>query len=144
MLGLIFLLSSLVAVFHHLAIVRYWYWIYAWFDLVMHFAGGFLIAVIILYIGLYSGHVEWKAPRKEMFLVTFGGMLVVGLLWEGFEMVVGAMTVAYDQYVFDTILDLVMDSVGAVAAFLLLVRTPLLSSVHALPQHVSENVEERL
>lgn len=112
----IFGLSILVAGLHYMALKLFLYWTTPWFDIVMHFLGGFLIGIIILCILINFIGVAFLNNKKVLFILTLSGVLVVGLGWELWEIFLGWTDVLEDQ--FDTILDVVMDSIGAFLAFI--------------------------
>jgi len=77
------LLSLLLLVAHGLAILNSWYWVYPWIDVPMHFLGGVLAAVILLWlVDRYPG--EWELPRnfftRMVFILSF--VALIGVLWE--------------------------------------------------------------
>jgi hypothetical protein len=109
------LLASILAVAHRSAIAFQWYWHYWWFDIAMHFLGGFLIAGVLL---LLSPSLQWLARKSNGvfstgFLIVLG-TLIVGLAWELYEYYLGVTFIEFRQYAFDTALDIIMDLAGAI------------------------------
>ncbi|MEX0917204.1 MAG: hypothetical protein WDZ90_01650 [Candidatus Paceibacterota bacterium] len=99
---------------HLLATLFYFYWTLWWYDIMMHGLGGFFVGLSTLWFFYLSGYVQ--APRNS--LIFFYGIvsaLVVGVLWEVFEYIVGATN--RDEYMFDTFLDLLMDIAGGLGAY---------------------------
>jgi len=107
----IFSIGVLILALHMRAIDLYWYWSFWWMDIMMHFLGGLLIGLIAL---LVSAH--YKIQIRRMFLATLGVVLIVGIGWEIFEYVSGIF-ILEDPFP-DTFYDLVMDTVGGIAAYL--------------------------
>lgn len=108
-------LAVAIAFLHMAATYLRLYWTTEWFDILMHFLGGLFIGLCILFICFISGYLS--LPKENLFLVhglTIGFVLIVGLVWELWEIFVGLTDVFTDQG--DTILDVVMDTLGALAA----------------------------
>lgn len=111
-------ISTLIAVLHLLAIELYWYWTYLWFDIPVHFLGGFLVALGALWLVFYSGYFShtFSFSKARACMVALGAGIVIGILWELFEVVTGPP--AAPNYVLDTSLDIVFDLAGAYGAYL--------------------------
>lgn len=108
----------LVAVLHQLAIVFSLYWSIEWFDILMHFLGGLWVGFFALLVFFSSGIIKVTENVRNagmIFLVVIFSVLVVGLTWELWELFVGLSDQIADRS--DTILDVVMDSIGGVVAF---------------------------
>jgi hypothetical protein len=98
---------------HKIALSWALYWTISWYDIMMHFLGGFLIALIILLIISRFKIIIFNP--KLIFILMMGGVLIVGLGWELFEIFFELINIKTDKL--DTIIDIVMDLLGAVAAF---------------------------
>lgn len=96
-------MSFLLAVGHHFAYEYFWYWRYWWFDIVMHFGGGAFVALAAYLAGM----------RRPTTIV--GLALVVGVVWEVFEYMIGYTY--YPSLIADTALDLLDDVLGGVAIY---------------------------
>ena len=111
----IILLSVLVALLHYTALVYFLYWNIEWFDIIMHFLGGSVIGLIALFTYYTSGYVKFpKEHFATVFAMTIGTVLVVGLLWELWELFMGFSNVFEDQT--DTVIDIIMDTLGGITA----------------------------
>lgn len=107
-----------------------WYYHYWWFDMVMHFAGGFFVALSVLYLYFHSGYVELSHNQAWFtILCALGAGAVVGVFWEFFEFAIDLYTgrtfngiSVMDQKVGDTLSDLFFDMFGAVAASLVFLK----------------------
>lgn len=120
---LVFLIA--IAVVNGLADVNHWFWIYRWFDMPMHFAGGAWLA---------GFGVWWQYSRRGViesrFLQLFGVCLIyalsIGLLWEAYEAVVSFLTVGHMNSISDTLGDLLFDILGGTTvAILIFIRAKL-------------------
>lgn len=108
----LFLFAGLAAA-HYVAIEWYIYWLYPWFDILMHFWGGLVIAVGLQIPVFFSCTRIRISTLWQCALVVLG----IGIAWEFFEWqwVITDMT----RYVQDTTLDLIMDLAGGTLGFLL-------------------------
>lgn len=93
-----------MAVTQYYALALYWYWTYWWLDIVMHATGGVVIGTIV----------ATYVSRRAVWVIVL--TLVVGVLWEVFEYVLGISRVE-PHFQLDSTLDLVMDIVGACIAY---------------------------
>ncbi|MBP6925898.1 MAG: hypothetical protein KBC22_02490 [Candidatus Pacebacteria bacterium] len=107
----ILLILQLFAMEFHL------YWIFKWFDILMHGIGGiavgfFMSALLVRFKPMLVSH------YGLFILIVATGTVFVGLLWESLELLLDLyMRVPLHQpSVTDTIIDLVMDGVGAYIA----------------------------
>lgn len=83
----------------------------------MHFLGGALIALITLFF-IYDPKFFNFSIRKRIviFSAAIGMTLIIGLGWELWELYMGFADLFEDR--FDTGLDLVMDTLGAISVYL--------------------------
>jgi len=96
----------------------YLQWSLWWVDMILHFLGGLCVAFFVLWL------VSWKSDLKnwsrgKILFVAFLGALLVGVLWEVYELYFG-ITFLSDgaRYFADTAKDLTMDCVGGISGFL--------------------------
>ena len=110
---LFLLISAIFAAVHTLAIQASLYWYYSWFDVVMHFWGGVLVA-----LGVQALATLRIFPFRSNFITTILILIVLMLVWEVFEYAVGL----YDEetYVFDTMKDIVVGFSGGTIGYLFL------------------------
>ena len=101
---------------HTIAIRFSLYWILNWFDKVVHFLAGALVA-LAAYILFYQVIYREGNTRKNALLVILVVVIVVSVLWEIFEVMTGNTFVSHDKYVFDTTTDLIADLVGALSMY---------------------------
>ena len=112
----IFALMSLIALLHTAATELFLYWLYPWFDTLVHFLGGLFIGLSALWLFFESRYFALERSALRAFLVTLGAIIVVGVGWEIFELVAGIPI--EDNFVADTITDLSMDVLGAMLGYL--------------------------
>ena len=116
-------LVVVIAVINSFAVAYTWYWRIGWLDVVMHFLGGAWLGLLGLWVVYYAGwgvgHAvcRWLGWRAQgLAVVACVGALFFGLAWEVAEYVYDVAYIAVDGYVTDTIIDLIMDTLGALAA----------------------------
>jgi len=115
------LLSIIIAVAHYYATINSLYWLIDWFDIPMHFLGGLLMGFIALFIFFTSEKIHFPSDnRVVIFCITLGFVLIVGLVWELWEIFAGLTNIINDLG--DTIFDLIMDTAGAIVAYLLTIK----------------------
>jgi hypothetical protein len=121
LLATIFILSAVIAALHISAIHFFFYWLYWWLDTVVHFWGGLLIALMALWVCERFRHsCGAVCGRSRHAYVAVFSAFVFGVAWEIFEIWAGIPL--YDDYVYDTALDLVMDVVGGYVGFVVYSR----------------------
>lgn len=98
-------LAALLAFLQHYALANLLYWYYPWFDTLMHFLGGLTVASFGIAL-----------LEKHRALVFLGGMLLIAIGWELFELAINAQREA--NFAFDTSLDLLMDACGMSLAYI--------------------------
>lgn len=119
LLRTLFILIWVLAAVHVVATYFYWYWIYRWIDIPMHFLGGVWVGLAALWFWYHSGHIDNKhASIRPLALVLLAG-LGIGLLWEIYEYVLWYITGENlpSNYIADSILDIIMDVLGAFASY---------------------------
>jgi len=98
----------------------------------MHFLGGFLVAGLALW--MYARFFKDTPYRaRHVWYVAIGAGVIVGIGWEVFEYLTGALIQTGVDLVIDTILDLVMDTVGAFVAWMVL-KKPLFKQPQPVPE----------
>lgn len=96
----------------------YWYSTIWWFDMPMHFTGGYFVAISIVYL-LFKIRKEKQLPTYlKLFLLVFA----VGFLWEVYEFVVDAYFNTHTIVLMDSFSDLCFDMAGAITAFFFIDR----------------------
>ncbi len=106
------LFSILFALFHIFALNFSLYWTTDWADLIMHTFGGIIGSLLVIYVLQKIGIQGRTMPRRILiFLFVCVSVIAVGAIWELWEIFVGFTDPFTD--VTDTIVDLIMDTVGA-------------------------------
>ena len=103
-------LSAILALFQWWAVTEFLYWRYPWSDIPMHYLGGVTLSVCLTAVLLH---------RRDYVYVSLLAAVFVG--WEIFELIFGIPREA--NYPLDTILDLVMDTLGALTVYLVARKT---------------------
>lgn len=106
------LFAVFFATVHKVAIAASLYWYYPWFDIVMHFWGGILVALGVVALASLR-IIRLKPDLKTTLMVLFIAMVS----WEVFERSVGLYSP--DTYVFDTSKDLLVGFLGGITGYLL-------------------------
>ncbi|MFZ2205576.1 MAG: hypothetical protein WAV23_03220 [Minisyncoccia bacterium] len=112
MIFFVFILNSLALKFH-------WYSSVWWFDIPMHFMGGFWIG--LAWIWLFVPSNLPNLPKKvggwgKSILKIILGVLLIGVLWEIFEIIVNE-TITKNQFNYlDTFSDICFDLAGGFTA----------------------------
>jgi len=121
-------LGILVAILHSVALDNFLYWHFPWFDIVMHFLGGLLVALFGLWaFRKYNlGHNETSKALLLFDIILF--VFIVGILWETFELAFGLIVEDPYAYTIDTIADFLMNMIGAMVGFFLVISGHLLAN----------------
>lgn len=95
------------------------YYTFPWFDMLMHFLGG-MIAALVLYVILARFDLRYYRTAASFFIAIVVMTFLVGLFWEVAEYVVNYYLPTYAFDPIDTTIDLVADTCGAAlsAAFI--------------------------
>lgn len=83
-----------------------------WYDVMMHILGGIGIGLSVFW---FLKSIKKNSSNKNIFINVIVFTFIAGLLWEGMEAYYGIASApfgTYDYY-FDTIKDLIDDTVGA-------------------------------
>jgi hypothetical protein len=112
--------SIVVCVLHLLALQYFLYWTIDWYDILTHYLGGVTMGFLATYIFFTSKYIKplysIRDHKWTVFLTISFFTLSVGLTWELWELFVGFSDVLEDRV--DTIIDLIMDMLGAFSVFI--------------------------
>lgn len=114
LLVLLLIAVSVLAVTHLLALEFYLYWLYLWLDIPMHMLGGAIVAMS-LFVAADLGIPFFKHLLRPF--IVIGIVLLIGLLWEHFELIFHLTTT--HNYWQDTVLDLIMDIIGGYLGYII-------------------------
>lgn len=112
-----FFLISALGLLHFSAEFFYLYWVYWWFDALMHFLAGLSGGLVTYWVLAESGVFPNLVGRRvtDYMVAVFLCVMLVGIAWEIFEYVNG-ITQSHESYIVDTMIDLILDGVGAILA----------------------------
>lgn len=117
----IFALVALLGVLQQLAFAYFLYWRFPWYDILMHFLGGVVVGAVYLWVVRYELPAFFK--KYETFLYVFAFSLLVGVVWEVFEYLVGIdREFTYSVRQVDTVIDLIMDVSGGTLSYIVFSR----------------------
>ncbi len=103
---------ALVFVLNFLGVYSFWYATIWWFDMLVHFLGGVFIGFLILYLFPKIRQLS----LKHLLMYVVGGVLLVGIGWEIFEVIVWYMTNSSANSFSDSISDVICDTFGGLLA----------------------------
>ncbi len=106
----IFVLVIGIFIVNALATKFYWYSSVWYFDIIMHFIGGFWVGLLALYFHT-SGRMTLALALKAL-----GAVVIIGIGWEIFEAFVDKAISANPFNVLDTAADLLFDVSGGASA----------------------------
>lgn len=116
-----FSLIWIIAGLDALAITLHLFWSIWWFDILLHFLGGFWVVIAINWLYYNSGYIKNVIiSKRRVLLVSLGGLLVIAVLWELYELLV--ITFYIEDYIIDTVIDFIMDGLGGAAALWYVLR----------------------
>lgn len=99
----------IVGVLNAVAYRLYLFWTVIWFDMVMHFLGGLFVALFFFWIlSLFKS----KLSYTEKLILGAVFTILVGLVWEYFELIIRVTDLASPEYWGDTGMDIIMDTLG--------------------------------
>ena len=104
-------LLALLFVLHLVFILLQMYWFISWLDVPMHVAGAFLATLLALSFG--------GSGRKTLMYVLSVAILI-GIVWELFELGSGITHFYSRRYVSDTLGDIGSDILGGVVTYMYL------------------------
>lgn len=110
-------LLILVAILNYIAEVFYFHWTLWWYDLGLHFLGGFCAGTAFMYFAYKLQILSFEKIKAIVFAFIF--VFLVGFAWEVFEIWIGHTSFSDGiSYVRDTVSDLIIDCCGGFFATL--------------------------
>ena len=110
-----------IFILNYLANYFYWYSSIPYFDMIMHFLGGFWLVLIYVYL-FYP-----KVPSIFTIVGIVLWVLLIGILWEVFELYFVNYVAENPFNLPDTISDLFFDLLGGFLAFLYYLKRIMVS-----------------
>lgn len=107
-----FALLIVIGIFWELAEIFYFHWTIWWYDVALHFFSGFSIpmAFLVFWFFVFRSRVSSK---KELIFLSLLFVLVVGILWEIFELYMQYTSFSDgDYFILDTVSDIIADLSG--------------------------------
>jgi len=104
----------IIFVLHLISLRNDYYWLIWWYDIMMHFLGGVWVVLVLIWLN------QLKAAAVVLtFKRVLTTIVVVGLAWEIYELLFNQTFIDAKGYGLDTVLDLIMNTVGATAVYFL-------------------------
>jgi hypothetical protein len=102
----------------------YWYTSIWWFDMLTHFLSGFWVSLFFIYI------FQSKEPILPLFIKIITCVLLIGILWEFFE-VYSHNYIGQDPFnALDTVSDVFFDLAGGTFALLYYMKRIMLLTIN--------------
>jgi len=111
-----------ILIFHIIASINSWYWVYTWLDMPMHFLGGFWLATVFITLNsklkIQNSELSGLPNYLITIVITLGFVALIGVFWEFFEFGYDVLIsskgyfAATQQGTADTMSDLFFDLLG--------------------------------
>lgn len=112
--ALIITVIVIIALLHFGGTYLHWYWRLHWYNQIVHFLSGALVAFVTLFIAK-----SWWALKKwPLFFIAIFSALAVGVLWEMFQLKYGITVWGGPGYAADTTHNIIADLLGGLLGFL--------------------------
>lgn len=100
----------------------YWYSSIWWFDMPMHFLGGYFLGLLMLLVVAYT---DKNTSNKEKLTIVLLGVFAIGVMWEGYEYAIQILTGSQLANPLDSMSDLFFDMAGGTFSLVHLKRLML-------------------
>ncbi|MEE8131579.1 MAG: hypothetical protein V3T98_00820 [Candidatus Paceibacterota bacterium] len=132
----VLILLLLILSFHTVALVNFWYWTFWWLDVVMHFLGGFWVALLFFNLNsklnfLPINSLNSLTHKLITIILSLGFVALIAVSWEFYEFLYdvfisirGYPWVA-QQGMADTISDLFFGLLGGLIAAIIVLKKRL-------------------
>lgn len=107
-----------LCVVNFIAIKGLWYYLFWYFDMMMHFIGGITVLLLLVYIFYDKIQSAKKFPVWQLLAALF----IIGFGWELYEQVVANLISHNPQIYLDSISDLFFDVAGGIFGLLYIIR----------------------
>ena len=110
----------LLFIANSIAVKLYWYYSIWYFDMPMHFLGGFCVGLATIWLWSYKNEAFHISPKLiyEVILVV----LIIGVGWEIFEIIFNNIIAQGPFDILDTIHDVIFDLSGGTFAILYFIK----------------------
>ena len=95
----------------------FWYSSIWWFDMPMHFLGGYFLGLLMLLVIAYT---DKQSSNREKIIITLLGVFAIGMMWEGYEYAIQILTGSNLANPLDSTADLFFDMAGGIFSLILL------------------------
>lgn len=102
----------------------YWYSSVSYFDMIMHFMGGFFLLLAIAYV--FPPKDNHSRTKSLVFLLS--GVLIIGIAWEIFEYIFNNFLGGQAFDILDTLSDLFFDMLGSFLATFYFLRRIMINN----------------
>ena len=109
-----------IFIVNYLAMKFYWYSSVWWFDMPMHFLGGLWLGLAFVWF-FFNKEFNWKLILKIIL-----GVLLIGILWEIFEVILNNYTTQLPFNTLDTLSDIFFDLAGGTFAVLYFLKRTIM------------------
>jgi len=106
----------ILALFHIFALELSWYYIFRWSDIPVHILGGFWVTITSFWLFLKHRRADTTLNTRTSISIVFISVLVIGVLWEIFELASGNTSISVRNYWPDTFTDVASGFIGGVVA----------------------------
>ena len=107
-----FILLFFISAMYLIGIVLHLNWTYWWYDVILHFLSGVSVGMATIIVWHYGFNFS-KSDKIQMIKIAVFAALVIGILWEIFELYMGLTFISDGiNYVRDTASDIIMDISG--------------------------------
>ena len=103
-----------------LAIKFHWYFTIWWFDMPIHFLGGFFISLAVLWLYFYRN--PWSRFKITPAFISLLSVFIIGVLWEIFEFSLDRSLTINLLSPIDSISDLFFDLSGGIVGTMYMLR----------------------
>jgi len=107
-----------IGIINFLGCKYYLYWTYRWLDIPVHIVAGAGVALATLwFLTFFERFLTINRYKTKILFAVLVVILFVGIIWELFELWGGITYLDDHGYRFDTIKDLVDDTIGAMIVY---------------------------
>jgi len=100
-----------------------WYWVYPWFDILVHMVSGLWIGLLILWLAACLGQINsLKEYKVKSFLIALISAVLIGVIWEVVENISQITDANIRGYTLNTAKDILADAFGGILAYLYFVK----------------------
>lgn len=121
LLKVLTVLILLIFIFNYIGNKFHWYYSVWYFDMIMHFFGGFWTGLVYFFI------FPFKEQFQKSFLPTIVFVFFIGIVWEIVEPFINP-TMSLNLFSLDTVSDIFFDLSGGTLAILYLLKRIMVST----------------